>query len=148
MAPLREIIGHEQPLRVLQGALAARRMHHSLLFFGPDAIGKRRVATALAAALNCVAPREADACGECASCRRIEKGSHPDVTLVTLEKTMIPIDAIRRVRQEASYFPYEGQRRVFIVDIVHGVLPVAEDLHHASTITRQASNAARQAAPW
>ena len=116
MAPFREIVGHEQPLRVLQGALAARRVHHSLLFFGPDAIGKRRVATALAAALNCAAPREADACGECASCRRIDKGSHPDVTLVTLEKTMIPIDYIRRVRQEASYLPYEGQRRVFIVD--------------------------------
>lgn len=116
MATFRQIIGHEQPLRVLQGALAAGRLHHSLLFSGPDAVGKRTAALALAGALNCLRPADNDACGDCATCQRIEKGSHPDVSFVTLDKTVIPIDTIRKVRQEASYFPYEGHRRVFIVD--------------------------------
>src|SRR5262249_14713612 len=32
------------------------------------------------------------------------------------ERTVIPIDAIRALRREAAYRPYEGRFRVFIVD--------------------------------
>lgn len=110
-----QIAGHERSLGILRRSIAEGRLHHSLLFHGPEAVGKRTVAIALAAVLNCEA-RGADACGICVSCRKIEKGVHPDLHYVTLEKTVIPIDAIRKLREEAAYRPFEGRWRVFILD--------------------------------
>ena len=112
---LEDIAGHGQSLRVLRRSLAEGRLHHSLLFHGPDAVGKRTVALTLAAALNCGNPGD-DACGACVSCRKVDKAIHPDVVYLTLERTVIPIDAIRSLRQEASYRPFEGRRRVFVID--------------------------------
>jgi len=115
MTRLGDIVGHEHSVGILRRSLAEGRLHHSLLFSGPEAVGKRTVALSVAAALNC--PHAADdACCSCASCQKVDKGIHPDVVFVTLEKTVIPIDAVRRLRQEASYRPFEGARRVFIVD--------------------------------
>ena len=118
MQPVRfsQIAGHQKSLEVLKRAVAEGRLHHSLLFHGPEGVGKRTTAIALAAALNCGARQGDDACGVCVSCRKIEKGIHPDLHYVTLEKTVIPIDAIRKLREEAAYRPFEGNRRVFIVD--------------------------------
>jgi DNA polymerase-3 subunit delta' len=116
MTTFDDIVGHEQPLRLVRSALKEGRLHHSLLFHGPEGVGKRTVALLVAAALNCVRTGGTDTCGACAACHRVGKGLHPDVAVVTLERTMIPIDAIRSLRQEASYRPYEGRRRVFIVD--------------------------------
>ena len=121
-----QIAGHDRSLGILRRAIVERRLHHSLLFHGPEAVGKRTTAIALAATLNCEAQGE-DACGVCASCRKIEKGIHPDLHYVTLEKTVIPIDAIRKLREEAAYRPFEGRWRVFIVDPADRMSPDAQN---------------------
>ena len=121
-----QIAGHERSLEILRRSIAEGRLHHSLLFHGPDAVGKRTTAIALAAVLNCEARGE-DACGVCVSCRKIEKGVHPDLHYVTLEKTVIPIDAIRKLREEAAYRPFEGRWRVFIVDPADRMSPDAQN---------------------
>ena len=121
MSRLADIIGHEHAMGILQRALGERRLHHSMIFHGPEAVGKRTVALALASTLNCLDPTTSnghpvDACGECSSCGKVNKGIHADVAFLTLERTMIPIDGIRRLRDEAAYRPFEGTRRVFIID--------------------------------
>ncbi len=118
MITLRQVVGHDASIASLQRAVAAGRLHHALLFHGPEGVGKRTTALAVAAALLCREPKRpaADACGECASCSKIEKGIHPDVLYVTLEKTVIPIDSVRALRQEAGYRPFEGDRRIFVID--------------------------------
>ena len=52
---------------------------HTLLFSGPEGVGRRRVAQWYASFLNCQ-QRDAVAqpCGECSSCRLFTTGSHPD----------------------------------------------------------------------
>ncbi len=121
MTRLADIIGHEAPLAILGRAMAEERLHHALLFCGPPAVGKRTLALALAAALNCSSPRPLpggaeDACGDCPACRKAAEQRHPDISFVTLEKTVIPIEAVRKLRKEAAFAPFEGRRRVFIVD--------------------------------
>jgi len=127
MATFSRIVGQQQSLRILRRAIADGRLHHALLFHGPEAVGKRTVALAVAAALNCTHVKEADACGRCVACSRIDRGIHPDVALITLEKTVIPIDAIRRLRQEAACRPFEGRRRVFILDPADRMSPDAQN---------------------
>ena len=61
--------------------LAARRgkLPHAFLFHGTPGVGKTSTALALAQYLNCEHPTETDSCGQCRSCKRIEKLQYPDL---------------------------------------------------------------------
>lgn len=61
------------------------RLPHALLVQGAAGIGKTRFAQALGAAVLCETPRDGLACGECASCRWLEQGNHPDYREVVPE---------------------------------------------------------------
>ena len=81
------------------------------------------VAVALAQLLNCTSPvvagegRGPDACGVCPSCTRIARGVHADVLLVEPGETgSIKIDAVRDAIERSAYRPFEGRRRVVIID--------------------------------
>lgn len=115
---LADVLGHGQPRALLLRAVVARSVPQSLLFDGPDGVGKRTTARALAAAINCPQPGgDGDACGTCSSCRRIAKGNHPDiVSLVPNEKGTISVEMAREVIGQASYRPFEARRRVVIID--------------------------------
>src|SRR5581483_5266315 len=97
-------------------------MPPAVLMAGPSGVGKRMTAIAVAQAINCLQPRsssefERDACGECASCRRIARGVHPDVILVQPgDSGAIKIEQLRSVIDQSQYRPFEGRRRVVIID--------------------------------
>jgi DNA polymerase-3 subunit delta' len=59
---------------------------HALLLAGPAGLGKREFAEDLSARLLCERARGSEpACGECASCRLIATGNHPDLLVVRPE---------------------------------------------------------------
>ena len=97
-------------------------MPPAILIAGPAGVGKRLAAVAAAQALNCLQPQsssefERDACGRCASCRRIARGVHPDVIVVEPgELGSIRIEQLRDVIDRSQYRPFEGRRRVVIID--------------------------------
>src|SRR6186713_1150163 len=81
------VVGHRRLVTLLSRAIARETLPPALLLAGAAGIGKKRVAVALAQAINCTAPRssdglERDACGACASCKRIARGAHPDVVVL------------------------------------------------------------------
>ena len=157
----RQVTGHRSLLTLVSRAIAHESLPPSLIFAGPEGVGKCRVAVAVAAALNCQAPvraqREAvaagpstrggaergradapsdmsdmsdmsdlsgmlddleiDACGTCPVCRRIGRGVHADVMMIAPGDTgAIKIDQIREATERAAYRPFEGRRRVVIID--------------------------------
>jgi len=89
-----------------------------MLFAGPEGVGKHVMARALAQALNCPDTANGVACGRCGTCTRIAKGQFSDVIEVDNgEKASVSIEAVRdQVLNPVGYRPFEGQRRVFIVD--------------------------------
>ncbi len=92
---------------------------HAYELSGPRSIGKGTVALRIAQTLNCVAqPRQSGGCGACVSCRKIERGIHPDVAMVTraVERKYITIEQIRAMQQDLALRPLEGQRRVVVID--------------------------------
>jgi DNA polymerase III subunit delta' len=128
---------------LLSRAVARDTLPPSLLFSGPAGVGKRRAALAIAEALNCLQPRaggpgesgpegqanllERDACGECVPCRRVARGVHPDVILIEPADTgTIKIDQIRDVIERAGYRPFEGRRRVVVIDEADSLMPAAQ----------------------
>jgi DNA polymerase-3 subunit delta' len=114
---LGEIIGHHRQLEILRLALASGRLHHAYLFVGPEGIGKRTLAIALAKAVHC-SVSAADFCGSCVNCQRIADGNHPDVRLIEplAGKKEISIQQIRDFERELNYRSFTGKRKIMIVD--------------------------------
>jgi len=120
--PFRTIVGHARLLSLLARVIARDTMPPAVVLAGPPGVGKRLTAVAIAQAINCLQPQapigfERDACGECASCRRIARGIHPDVLVVEPgEMGTIKIEQLREVIDRSQYRPFEGRRRVVIID--------------------------------
>lgn len=125
---IRSVIGHEGAVAALNRSLGEGRLAHAYLFAGPPGVGKATLALELAKALNCHA---VDApCGACSVCRRIAAGKHPDVELVRPGGACdesdhdhsadagrdIRICQVRRTEHVLGIAPFEGGRRVVIVD--------------------------------
>jgi DNA polymerase-3 subunit delta' len=128
--PFAAIIGHAPIVSLLRRAVRRGRVPQSLLFAGPDGVGKRAVAVALAQAINC--PRRGsgdDACGTCTTCERIARGVHTDVVIVDRgDDASIKIDVVRdRVLDAVGYRPFEAARRVFIIDSAEDLGEQAQD---------------------
>ncbi len=131
--PFRECFGHRRLIAVLAGAVRRDSLPPALLFSGPEGVGKRHVAMALAQALNCPAasahgPLEIDACGVCPTCQRIARGVHPDVHIVEPgDIGNIKVDQVRDVVDRAGYRPFEGRRRVVVIDRADALIPQAQN---------------------
>ena len=76
-----EIVGHERQIETLRQCLVNGRLHHAYLFVGPDGVGKRTLALALAQAIHCT-ELESDFCGRCGACRAVQRGNHADVRVL------------------------------------------------------------------
>jgi len=116
----RDITGHRLLLELIARAAVRSTLPPSLIFAGPEGVGKRRAAVSLAQVMNCLALKgtdAADACGTCAACTRIARGVHADVLVVEPGDTgTIKIDQVRDAVERSAYRPFEGRRRVVIID--------------------------------
>jgi DNA polymerase-3 subunit delta' len=113
------VLGNETALRLLGRALCAGEVSQAYLFHGPPGVGKRTVALGFGAALV--------AGGDVAAEDRARRGLHPDLTEVLPEGAFTTIGQAREVVRLAASRPFEGARRVFILQ--------------ADTLNVQAANA-------
>jgi len=73
-------VGQEPALAELRRMFSAEGGPRTLLFAGPEEVGRRQAAHWLFALLNCLAPDAADRpCGECESCHLTLLNAHPDL---------------------------------------------------------------------
>ena len=137
--PFRDITGHEKILGLIARAAVRGSLPPSLIFAGPEGVGKRMTALALAQLVNCVSPvrvsnaegetgESKDACGVCSSCKRIVRGTHPDVKVIAPEASgSIKVEQIRDAIASAGYRPFEGRRRVTIIDDADQIYDQSQD---------------------
>ena len=133
--PLRDTTGHRSIVGLLARAADRDTLPPSLIFAGPEGVGKHTVAVALAEVLNCLSPLTGeaadglavDACGACDACARIARGVHADVLRIEPgESGSIRIEQARDAIDRAGYRPFEGRRRVVIVDEADALVPEAQ----------------------
>lgn len=128
--PLSAEIRHPRIADLLRQAVKRRSVPQSVIFAGPEGVGKRAMALALAQAVNCPNQNDGDACGTCPTCTRILRGDHYDVVVVEREKdaATIKIEQLRdRVLDVVGYRPFEAQRRVFIIDPADAMTEAGQD---------------------
>ncbi|MBN1916874.1 MAG: DNA polymerase III subunit delta' [Verrucomicrobia bacterium] len=110
------ILGNERAIELLRSSMAQGRVAHAYLFAGPEGVGKALVAREFAKALNCER-QEPQACDGCVSCRKIDHGTHPDVRWFRPAGAMrmIRVEQVAEFLQAASFKPYEGRWKVFVL---------------------------------
>ncbi len=134
--------GHTGAIRLLAGAISLGRASHAYLVSGPQQVGKRTLAIDIARAVNCTPSTDLfgetpqPPCGRCESCDRIARGLHADVRVIDVDTELpsaeggsgsdqgsssrtrknIRIEHIAELQREAALKPFEGRRRVFVVD--------------------------------
>lgn len=119
------IKGQDKAIEILRRSVENGRVGHAYIFLGPAGVGKFTTALAFAQALNCPAAKGGEACGECPSCRKILKSNHPDVFAVRPEKdsTSIKIEQMRELIRALGLKPYEGKKKVYIIDGAEAMTP-------------------------
>lgn len=75
---LGEVRGHDRVRGVLSRALERERVPPALLFAGPNGVGKKTLALAVAQALLCERAPLAEPCEECRTCRRVSAALQPE----------------------------------------------------------------------
>src|SRR5262245_1009754 len=115
-----KLIGNERNKETLRRLLKNGRINSTLIFAGPDGVGKRRFALAFAKAVNCqkasAGAFATDGCEECSACRRIDSGNYGDVTVIGPDGQFIKIGQTREMAKEVYFRPREGRQRIFIID--------------------------------
>jgi DNA polymerase III subunit delta' len=138
-----KIIGHEWAVTQLSQSIKADSASHAYLISGVAGIGKALLALRIAQALTCehAADEPGDPCLNCRTCRRLERGNHPDLRIVGMasqaaglkpdeaaRQKELKIATVREWQRDISLRPYEARRRIFI-------------LHDAERLNEEASNA-------
>ena len=77
-----DVIGHGDLKKRLAAGVDGGRISHAQLFVGAAGSGTLALALAYTQYLHCTNRQNGDSCGECPSCRQIEKLAHPDLHLV------------------------------------------------------------------
>ena len=104
---------------LLQRTRRDDRLPHALLLTGPEGIGKRHFADALAASLLCTsAESDGSPCGKCRGCDLFRAGTHPDLKKIAPEAPgkAIRIDTIREYISKESLTALAGGYKIVIVD--------------------------------
>ncbi|MCX5813067.1 MAG: DNA polymerase III subunit delta' [Proteobacteria bacterium] len=119
-----EIIGHEKQKQMFLAILKRERLPHAFLFTGQEGIGKKKTAKEFAKHILC---EKHNNCGVCRPCIKVERDIHPDVLIIENEDT-IGIEQSRTIGREVYEYPYEGDKRIILID-------------RADAMTHEATNA-------
>src|SRR5215472_1517024 len=126
------VAGQETALGMLRSAIRLGSIHHAYLFAGPEGVGKELTAIAFAQALLC-GEKVGEGCGECSTCARVVRRSHPDMTWVMPQSELIArglasrsefsnvpsreirVEQIRALQERLALRPLEGARKIAII---------------------------------
>lgn len=106
-----QLLGNDHIKRYLTRMVEKKAIAHSLLFAGPDGIGKSLFAEAFAKQIIC--RDDPDGLHR----YKIDAGAHPDIRIYRPEGKigMHSIDSMRQLSEEVYLAPYEAAWKVFII---------------------------------
>lgn len=106
------LLGNDQLKQNLARSISSGHISHFYLISGPEGSGKRTLSMLLAAAILCRGDKKP--CMQCAACRKVLSGAHPDfITVDDPEKKTVPVDLIRQARQDMYIQPNESDHKIY-----------------------------------
>ncbi len=116
-----EIKGQEQAIHIIQRAIETQHIAHAYLFTGPEGVGKKKTALAMAQYLNCTDKivDNLHSCGHCSSCIQAQTGSQPDIIVLEPDGNSIKIEQIRSLLAKVSLRNYDSTYKIIIINDAH-----------------------------
>lgn len=114
----KDVLGQHFPIEILKKTIKQNRIPQAYLFYGPNGVGKIKTAKELAKICNCQNIKEAESCDICSSCYKINKDIHPDVKVIKPASLHFLISQIQDLQKEVYISPFEGKKKVYILDEV------------------------------
>ena len=108
------IIGNDHLISQVTETLRFGHIFHACIISGPEGLGKKTMAKYLAAGAVCSDSNPP--CGRCESCRKVEKGIHPDIEFIRPDGQQIKVDQIRDMRLWLHVLPNDAPRKVAIIE--------------------------------
>lgn len=103
------------------------RLSHALILEGSDAVTRLDAAKEIACAVLCESDNKP--CGQCSKCKKVQKGTHPDLHILSKEEksNVIKVESIRTLKKTALVLPNDGDKSVFIIDGAEFMNPQAQN---------------------
>ena len=118
LATFESVVGQSHITSTLKNAIARGQLAHAYLFCGPRGVGKTTCARIFAKSINCLSPRDSEACGECESCRAFDEGRSFNIHELDAASNN-SVDDIRTLIEQVRIPPQVGRYSVYIIDEVH-----------------------------
>jgi DNA polymerase III subunit delta' len=121
-----DVLGAAGPRAFFEHVNAAT-LSHGYLFTGPQGVGKKTFARALARSLLCITPKRTllGWCGHCSGCTHVQAGTHPDLYYAEGQLKIGDRDGsgfhdsdeptARDLVRQLSMHSYAGGKRVFVL---------------------------------
>ncbi|MEO3947935.1 DNA polymerase III subunit delta' [Gorillibacterium sp. CAU 1737] len=106
--------GQERIRQLLRTGVLHHSLSHAYIFNGPRGSGKRETAVWLAQAIYCM-QGTGEPCGECAECRKVAHGNHPDFHLLTPDGASVKIDQIRELQKDFAYRSTGARKKIYVI---------------------------------
>jgi DNA polymerase-3 subunit delta' len=108
--------GHDAQAQILQKSITQDSLAHAYLFYGPEGIGKKELASVFVASLLC-SDEQLRPCGSCENCRSISENVYPDLHWVNPESdtSSISIDQIRSLKRLLHFRSVSSKPKIALI---------------------------------
>lgn len=123
MPQFKDIVGQKGIKSHFAGILETGNIPHAYILAGDRRSGRRFIAGIFGQALVCTDLRKdpvtgmTEPCCKCSACIRAMKGEHPDIRIITPDKTIsVSVDDIRgKLVSDVLKKPFEASRKLYII---------------------------------
>ena len=112
------VVGQSSIVKTLKNSIVNNRFSHAYMFFGPRGTGKTTLSKIFARSVNCLNPKDGEACGKCDTC--LNSFSNDCIDIIEIDAASNNgVDEIRELRNKISLVPSQLKYKVYIIDEVH-----------------------------
>ena len=117
-ALFKQVIGQTQVVKVLENAVATKKLANAYIFSGLHGIGKTTLARIFAKAVNCLQNQNGDACDQCDHCLLINNKKAIDIVEIDAASNN-GVENVRNIIENANYLPSVLSYKIYIIDEAH-----------------------------